>query len=47
MSDPIDLDSSTETTEINGSNWSWTSWKVILLISNAVLGLIAFEWAWA
>ena len=28
------------------SDWTWTSWQVILLISNAVLGLIAFEYVW-
>ena len=27
--------------------WTWGSWQVILLIINAVLGLIIFEWSWA
>jgi len=25
----------------------WYSWQIILIILNAMLGLIAFEWAWA
>ena len=28
------------------SDWTWTSWQVILLITNAVIGLIAFEYVW-
>ena len=28
------------------NKWNWYSWQVILLILNAVFGLIAFEWAW-
>ena len=28
------------------TGWNWYSWWVILLIHNAVVGLIAFEWAW-
>ena len=27
-------------------DWKWYSWQVVLLILNAVLGLILFEWAW-
>ena len=34
-----------ETTQFE-SYWSWSSWQVILLIVNASLGLILFEWAW-
>jgi len=26
--------------------WTWSSWQVILLLLNASLGLILFEWAW-
>lgn len=26
--------------------WKWDSWQVILLLLNASLGLILFEWAW-
>ena len=27
--------------------WTWGSWQVILLILNAVLGIIIFEWCWS
>ena len=27
--------------------WSWSGWRVKLLLANALLGLILFEWAWA
>ena len=27
--------------------WTWGSWQVILLILNAVFGLIIFEWSYA
>ena len=27
-------------------HWTWLSWQVILLIANAVLGLVIFEWSW-
>ena len=26
--------------------WTWYSWQVILLLTNATLGLAMFEWAW-
>ena len=26
--------------------WTWTSWQVILILTNAVLGLIIFEYSW-
>ena len=43
------MDDSPENTQDPTDNkvWSWFSWQVILLVLNAVLGLIAFEWAWA
>ena len=27
-------------------DWKWYSWQPILLMANAVIGLILFEWAW-
>ena len=27
-------------------HWTWGSWQVILIMLNAALGLILFEWAW-
>lgn len=27
-------------------DWKWYSWQPLLLIMNAILGLILFEWAW-
>jgi len=30
----------------DASGWSWTDWQVILILVNAVAGLITFEWAW-
>ena len=32
--------------EQDDSQWTWHSWQVILLITNAILGLAWFEWAW-
>ena len=32
--------------ESSGGQWHWYSWQVILLVLNAVFGLILFEWAW-
>ena len=32
--------------ETYDGHWTWGSWQVILLILNAVAGLIWFEWAW-
>ena len=26
--------------------WNYYSWQVILIVINACLGLVAFEWAW-
>ena len=41
---PDSLTSDTTDTTVEG--WSWGSWQVILLLANAGLGLVAFEWAW-
>lgn len=30
----------------DNSGWTWSSWPVILLMINAVVGLISFEWGW-
>ena len=35
-----------EEDESSGGKWAWNSWRVILIVLNAVIGLIAFEWAW-
>jgi hypothetical protein len=35
-----------ETPEDTSGWWTWTSWQVILILVNALLGLITFEWAW-
>mmetsp|Transcript_16369 Transcript_16369/g.22139 ORF Transcript_16369/g.22139 Transcript_16369/m.22139 type:complete len:125 (+) Transcript_16369:50-424(+) len=34
-----------ETVEDAG-HWHWSNWRVILIITNAALGLACFEWAW-
>ena len=46
MSD-TSLDPTGQVEEINDDGkWTWSSWQVILILVNAVLGLIAFEYAW-
>ena len=35
------------TEELEASDgWQWSDWQVILLLVNASLGLLLFEWAW-
>ena len=52
MSDPAEdtitapPDDSIDDTGGGDARWTWYSWQVILIILNALLGLIAFEWAW-
>ena len=26
--------------------WHWYNWQVIMLITNAIVGIFIFEWAW-
>ena len=34
------------TQEQDDFGWKWSSWQVILIMLNALIGLIAFEYAW-
>ena len=41
------MSDNTEVLEEQNQGWTWGSWQVILLILNAVLGIIIIEWSWA